>query len=192
MIIAHVLYDDRRPEKFEPLKAELEKQKLLPVFWEPVQANSVHESINLTQKKIITYAKIGRIPEVLILEDDCQFPADDGFEYFMRNKPESFDIYLGGTYLKHEGEQRSPAFKTNSYVGHHCILVHERYYDTFLSVPATEHIDTAQAGRGEFWVCYPFAAIQRPGYSMNNQSEVNYNLVLTQEDIYYGSSNNKV
>jgi hypothetical protein len=35
-------------------------------------------------------------------------------------------------------------------------------------------------------VCYPFAALQRKGFSANNMKEVDYNTLLQDIDVYGG------
>ena len=103
----------------------------------------------------------------------------------MKNKPKEFDVYIAGTYLINRPEDyNSPVIKVDAWVGNHLIIVSERYYDKFLSVPDNEHIDVAQNGLGDFYVCFPFAALQRPGFSSNCKVEVNYNSSLKKEWIY--------
>ena len=39
---------------------------------------------------------------------------------------------------------------------------------------------------GDFKFCYPFPALQRPGFSANNKAIVDYNKILEPKDIYKG------
>jgi hypothetical protein len=73
--------------------------------------------------------------------------------------------------------------------GLHCYIIAQRYYDTFLATDPAVHIDTAQQ-KGLFKVCYPMAAIQRPGWSWNNKEIVNYNTNLNPKDVYGGIPTN--
>jgi hypothetical protein len=183
----NIIYDSRRFEKYEPLMNELVRQDIVDYkIWDCVMLPSVVESINASHKMIIRNAKENGDKECIIWEDDCWIPAADGWEYFLKNKPNDFDIYIGGTYSLNEPDVwKPPLQKVNNYVGNHCIIVHEKYYDRFLSVGDKLHIDTAQEGLGDFYVCFPFAAIQRPGFSANNPGEkVNYNTELKERYVY--------
>lgn len=183
----HVIYDNRPlPDKMIELKEEFEDQNIVPTkIWEPVDAKSVVESINATHKAIVRYAKEKGLKEVCIIEDDLFFPGHDGWEYFLKNKPEDFDIYIAGTYyLDGPDTWKPPVVKVKAYVGNHLIIVSEKYYDKFLSVPDNSHIDTAQEGLGDFYVCFPMAALQRPGFSSNARIKVNYNTMLRSEWIH--------
>lgn len=184
----HVLYDNRpQPDKLPLVLKELEVQALWPQkIWEPVQANTVVESISRSFKQIILYAKEKKLPEVCIVEDDLMFVGP--WDYFLKSKPVYFDIYIGGNYLINDPDKYEPPLvKVNEYVGNQLIVVSEKYYDTFLSVPDNAHIDVAQSGLGDFYVCFPMVALQRPGYSANAQAKVNYNTILKPEWIYNGA-----
>jgi hypothetical protein len=52
-------------------------------------------------KQIIQWASNQNLPSILIAEDDIKFTAKRAFEYFIKNEPPDFDLYLGGiTYGK--------------------------------------------------------------------------------------------
>lgn len=113
------------------------------------------------------------------MESDVMFPAADGWEYFLKNKPADFDLYLAATYGEFMaaipcGPNGMMYTYVNRPAGFHCYIIHERYYDTFLNTPPDLHIDDVQTG-GVYKVCYPFAALQRPGWSANAKGNVNYN-----------------
>lgn len=182
----NVIYDSRRIEKWEPLEAELKRQNISYTIWSPVEdTQNVVRSINLSHKQIIQWAKDYKLSEVAIAEDDLWFPAADGWQYFLNNKPLDFDIYIGGNYLVDNPDSwQPPLVKVREYVGNQLIIVAEKYYDKFLSVPENAHIDTIQADKGDFYVCFPYAAIQRPGFSANAQQKVNYNSNLKPEWVY--------
>lgn len=140
-------------------------------------------SINASHKMIVHKAKEEGLKECCIGEDDLKFESENGWEWFLKNKPDVYDIYAAGSYMSFKRPQEPGALKVDCIVGFHLYMVHERYYDTFLSTKDTDHIDSAQKSDSMF-VCYPFAAIQRPGFSANNRTDVNYNVVLMPEDIY--------
>lgn len=182
----NILYDDRRYERYHPLMGELERQGIYDFqFWPAILKPTVVESINAGFKAIVRWAKEQGLKEVAIAEDDVFFENANGWLYFLNRKPKSFSIYISGSYLKDNRiEYKSPVTKVSAYVGNHCIIIHESYYDTFLSVPDNEHIDVAQNDLGDFWLCYPMAAFQREGFSSNNRVVCDYNKVLSNEDIY--------
>lgn len=186
----HVLYDNRpQPDKLPPLMSELRSQGIEPSkIWEPILAKSVVESINVSFKQIIRYAKEKRLPEIAIAEDDLMFSCVGAWSYFLQNKPAHYSIYIGGNYLINEPEKyTTPHYKLNQYVGNQLIIVSEGYYDRFLSVPDNLHIDMAQKDMGEFYACFPMIALQRPGHSANAGRDVNYNSNLKPEWIYNGA-----
>lgn len=176
----NIILDSRRTERYEPLMNELKKQKISDFeIWPCIILDNVVKSINLSHKMIVRDAKERGLKEVAIAEDDLWFTADDGWSYYLRNKPEVYDLYLACTYCI--------PVSNNRVTGFHLYMVHERFYDRFLSVPDEKHIDTAMDDlKGNYNFCYPFAALQRPGFSNNNKAVVNYNAILAQEDVYGG------
>lgn len=182
----HILHDNRNINRYEPLMDELKRQGITDYkIWDSILAKDTVTSINLSQKQIIQYAKDNGLNEICMMEDDVYFPNERGFEYFLMNKPKRYSVYLGGSYWIDDRSKYIPRLvKVQQYVGHHCIFVHHSYYDTFLSVPNDKHIDTAQAGLGTFYLCYPMAALQRAGFSANNMGFADYNSALLEQDIF--------
>jgi hypothetical protein len=176
----HTIYDERRSEKYDALINELFVQGIDYQLWMPVEAKTVVESINLSHKAIVKYAKRHGMDRIFIAEDDCFFPAKDGWQHFLRNMPSDFDLYSAATYT-------DDLHNKNILCGFHLYCISEKFYDRFLSIPDNVHIDTAcNSLNGNFVVCRPFAALQRKGFSANNQMIADYNLLLKPEDIYYG------
>lgn len=182
----NVIFDERRSEKLDPLVGEFIRQGIKSYeIWPCILRPNVVKAINASHKMIIEYAKENKLDEVCIAEDDLMFPNENGWDYFLSNKPKDFDVYIAGNYLiNNPHEYQSPLIKVKEWVGNHLIIVHEKYYDRFLSVPDDDHIDTAQSGLGDFYVCFPYAALQRSGWSSNNHAVVNYNANLQPEWIY--------
>lgn len=149
-----------------------------------IHRTDVVQSINASHKMIVRLAKEAGLPEVCILEDDVFFPAEDGWDYWLSHKPNRFDLYLAGTYGQ-RWEENSLSFVTVP-VGFHGYFVQSQFYDKFLAVDSGGHIDTAMEGLGNFRVCYPYAAVQRAGWSANHRKEVDYNRALGKGDIYHG------
>lgn len=184
-MIVNVIYDSRRSEKWPDLMQEIHRQGIEDwQIWEPVpDSTSVIRSINLSHKQIVAWAKSKELPYVCIWEDDCFFPAKDGWEKFIESIPPwRWDIWSAGTY----GLDRPITGKTDKLNGLHCYLINERFYDTFLSVSVDEHIDVALDGLGLYYIAYPFIALQRPGWSNNSRAFSDKNVDLAKEDIYFG------
>lgn len=156
----------------------MERQKIQDYeIWPCLMYSNVVSSINLSHKMIVRDAKERGLKRVAIAEDDLYFPSEDGWKYFLSNEPEYYDIYCAATYIT--------PISNGMICGFHLYMVHERFYDTFLSVRDDVHIDTAFNNiKGVYKFCYPFAALQRPGFSSNNMAQVNYNSILKPEDIY--------
>lgn len=178
-MILHILYDDRRIERWEPLMNELSRQRIMDYkIWTPVyDEKNVVRSINLSHKQIVQDAKNKGLKEVIIAEDDIFFPAEDGWQYFLDNKPEDYELYLACSY---------GGYKDKQPIGFHLYAIHEQFYDAFLSTPDDQHIDIAMwwLGKDKFFFCYPFPALQRAGFSSNNMAYCDYNVVLKPEDIH--------
>lgn len=133
---------------------------------------------------IVRDAKKKGLKEVCIGEDDLWFPSENGWKYFLENKPEKYQIYAGCNYIAFQRPEKHGLMKVDCIIGFHLYFIHECYYDQFLATPDDQHIDGAQKG-DEMYVIYPFPSLQRPGFSANNRGEpVNYNVILKKEDIY--------
>lgn len=183
----NIIIDSRRAEKYEPLVAELNSQGITDYeLWPCMILPEVIESINASHKMIVRWAKDNGLDEVVIGEDDLMFTTLGAWRYFLSKKPRFFDLYLGGCYsqVKH-GWDEAPYSYTLEPVGFHLYIIHSRYYDAFLGTDSHLHIDTAQKSHA-IKVCYPFAALQRPGFSSNNKCDQDYNSILKPEDIYQG------
>lgn len=190
-MIAHIIINPVRPVPNTTLRTELDRQGIDAKFWACIHdSNDVVRSIALSHKQIVEFAKLHHIPEICIMEEDVWFPADDGWKYFLKNKPEEYDLYLGGAYGLNSRalnmiENNTGAVPIHNFAGLHCYIINESYYNTFLSLPENKHIDD-QPGLGRFFVCAPFAALQCPGWSSNARQQVNYNTDIKPEYIYHG------
>lgn len=186
-IVPNIIYDDRYSKDYPRLLDELIRQGVTKYrFWNAiVDKTNVTASINASHKMIVRWAKENNLDSICIWEQDNYFPSENGWRYFKKNIPEDFDVYIGGTYLLNAPhEWVAPVIKVNEWVGNHCIIINKKYYDIWLSLEDDKHIDSINAGKGDFYVCYPFAALQRPGYSLQHRSDQNYNAILKEEYVY--------
>jgi len=150
-------------------------------FWPGIHDNlSAKRGINLAHKQIVEYAQLKKWSEVLIMEDDIRFCGEGAFAHYLKTKPESYDLYLGGIYLGELDENN----KTRTFSGLHCYMVHSKFYDTFLSVSDDEHLDRILSNMGDYYVSYPFTSIQHNGKSSNTRKEENYDDLLQGRLLY--------
>lgn len=156
---------------------ELNRQGILDYkLWPAIlDTRLVQRGVSQAHKQIVQYAKDACMPEITIMEDDVKFPGEDGYAYYLRNMPADFDIYLGGIY---RGVIK--AGKISGVFGSlHLYTVRAKFYDTFLSVDETLHLDNGLSElNGDYHVCYPFAAIQYDGWSDTEQAPTNHHGLL--------------
>lgn len=136
-------------------------------FWEGEIGRFSYIGINRAFKKIVSYAKERDLHMITIGEDDLVFTSPGAWKHYLNNIPDSFDLYLGGIYAGQLEGNRI----VNGYSGHTLITVHQRFYDFFLSMPDTDHLDRAlgnHAHEKEYIVSLPFCVRQSGGYSDNH------------------------
>lgn len=153
-----------RAERIPRLHTELQTQGITDYeFWPGIFVPSIKKSINLAHKQIVEYASVAGWDEVCIAEDDIKFSSPGAWDYFLKQKPKDFDIYLGGIFLGYPDKN----WLLKEFTGMTCYIVAKRFYDTFLSIPEDEHIDHALKGLGVYKVCEPFVVTQWDGFSGN-------------------------
>lgn len=168
----NVIHLPHRVDRYETLKRELEEQKISSYkLWEGiVDANLTTKGISLAHKQIVRHARNKNLTEVLIAEDDIHFTAPRAFEFYLANKPEEFDIYLGGIL---QGNIENGNIVAD-FSGLTLYTIHHRFYDTFLSLPENKHIDRALRHQGKYVVCSPFVVTQHNGFSDNQKKHCEY------------------
>jgi len=176
----NIIHNQYRPDRWDNLMHELNRQGITEYrIWPSVFDSPICKGVSRAHKQIVQFAQDVGLPEVIIAEDDIKFPAEDGFKYFLKRKPEDFDLYLGGIY---RGEIKDG--KTDDFSGLHLYIIKQKFYDTFLSINEEKHLDTELKGKGDYHVCYPFAAIQYSGYSDVERAKTNFEGLLTDKLIY--------
>lgn len=178
----NILFDSRHPDGDSLLVEELQQQQIRDYRIRPAitDRKTVIESINASHKMIVQQAQANNLPMIAIFEQDIQFSRPGAWTHFLKEMPESFDLYFGGTYAPidiNNGRIWCP-------VGLHCYIIAQKFYSTFLRVNTTTHIDTTLEGLGDFRTCFPMIALQRPGYSFNNRRVENYNINIPKEHIW--------
>lgn len=181
----HILHDDRRFERKKTLLKELATQGITDyeiIQPEIDQKKQPFENINLAHKSLVRMAKEKGMEEIAIAEDDVMFTHPTAWKYFLDNKPQDYTVYVAATYLMPPSQ--------NLLTGFQLYIVHNSFYDAFLSVPEKVHIDNAICDlKSNHKICYPFVALQHPGYSANHPGQtVNYNsgCGIQEKDLYRG------
>lgn len=190
MIVPNIISNPKNVIRVEKMVKEMARQgiseyKLWPSV--TVKDKPARTGISRAHKQVVTWACDEGLEEICIFEDDVWFPSEEGFRYFVQNKPETYDLYLAGIT---RGDLQNGIVKR--YTGQFAYFIHERYYDTFLRTDEKLDIDGGQSGRGLFKVCYPFAAFCYPGWSENVKGVMDYSHLLVGRDIYgFGLINSK-
>ncbi len=118
-----------------------------------------------SHKLIVKIAKLLGLKMVAIAEDDIRFFAPGAYDFFIKNIPESFDLWLGMSYslIEYPDGLVKDYFDSLS-----LYVINERFYDEFLALEETNHIDRQLsfiAHKKEFKVCTPYVCEQLDGYS---------------------------
>lgn len=176
----NIIHNRAKNERYIILMNELATQGIVDYeIWDAVHDVTVIKSINLAHKQIVKWAKENNQPSVLIFEDDIKFTDTTAFEYYLRNIPEDYDIYLGGYFL---GEVKDVLL--HEFTALHCYMVHERFYDIFLGTKDDIHLDQALAGLGKYVPCQPIVAIQHNGWSDNARQYCNFDRIFQSKILY--------
>lgn len=158
------------PERKKLLIEEMDRMSIDYVIWPATIHHNTKTAISNSYKKIIRWAKDNNLSEITIAEDDILFTSKNGWNYYLQNKPEDFDLYLGGHYsgIHHPGNI------VKSFTGLTLVTISNRFFDKILSANEVRNIDTeiSRIG-GIFKVCTPEVAKQRIGYSFNRKRIVN-------------------
>jgi len=181
--IIHLRNTEWSQERFDSFNRETNEQGISDcMVWDGVHDSNRIRGISRAHKQIIQYAKEKGFPEICIMEDDCIFTANGAYDFYIKNKPHDFSIYLGGVsnILKRE-ENYITDFR-----GMTLYTVHESFYDRFLSVPETVNIDAGLKGLGKYYLCPKIVCSQKAGYSYHKKRHKDYSHLLKQYDTFNG------
>jgi hypothetical protein len=160
-----------RPDRRQKLEEQMRAQGAKYTIWEGILTpQKPSKGIALAHQRIVAWAKSQGLPKVTIAEDDVAFSAPGAIDWYWRQEPETYDLYLGGiTY-----GQVKEANVVDDFAGTHFYTIQSKFYDHFLSLTGERNIDRALAHRGRFIVCNPMIAYQVDGYSDNRKSNVSF------------------
>ena len=144
-------------------------------------------------KKCIRHAKRQNWDFCIILEDDVLLLHPKAYQYFidqMKDLPKDWDVYTAGFYTANSFVQDyKNIYRISGFAGLHLYCVNSNYYDHFLKCPENTNIDqwiSGSNGNAKSFCCYPFAAIQKSGFSENRMQDVDYSKLLEGKEIFTG------
>jgi len=181
-MIPNIIHLPQRTDRLDLLTGELQNQDIFEYrIWDGIIDPIITaKGISQAHKQIVKYAQKEKIQETVIIEDDVHFTAKGAFQFFIKNKPSDYDIYLGGIY---EGDIKTDNV-VDDFSGLTIYVINERFYDIFLSMPKSVNLDRALSNKGKFIVCNPFIAIQHNGFSDNLKRFCNYEECLNGRNLY--------
>lgn len=141
--------------------------------------------ICLAHKQIVQYAKDNHLPYVAISEDDCRFFGNGGaWRYYLDKMPVEFDIYFSMVYV---GVIKDNRIIGDEISGMTMYIINQRFYDFFLSLPDSCHIDRElgqTAEQHKYIVCDQFVCQQDGSRSDHNQMTCDYSPYLKGRKLY--------
>ena len=178
----NIIHLSHRKDRERLLIEQLKDQNIVDYkLWEGVfDKENPKCGIARAHKNIVRWAQSQNHPFVLIAEDDIKFTAIGAFEYFIKNEPKEYDLYLGGVMHGEINEDHS----INDFSGLTLYKIRENFYDTFLSLSEERDIDRELANKGKFIVCNPFTVVQHNGFSDNKNEYQNFDLYLQQHKLF--------
>lgn len=181
-MLLNIIHLPKRVDRLELLKKELLVQKIEKhKIWDGIINPIIPvQGISQAHKQIVRYAQREKLPEILIGEDDLHFTEKGAFRFFINNKPNDYDIYLGGIL---DGKIKKDS-TVDDFSGLTLYFINERFYNIFLSMPENTNLDRALRNKGKFLVCNPFVVVQHNGFSDNVKQFCNYDEFLKDRNLF--------
>ena len=137
------------------------------------------KGISRSHKQIVQFAKNRGEEFCIIAEDDVKFTSKKSWQTFLKKMPREFDLYLGGISGGEVIDEKTG--QVLNFSGMFLYIIHQRFYDCFLSADEDKNIDRWLSGKGldaiiaklgrqpVYKVCYPIIAICIDGVSNNSK-----------------------
>jgi hypothetical protein len=116
---------------------------------------------------------------VCIAEEDIKFFGNGAWQYYLDNKPDDFDIYLGMFFLGNPDGN-----VITDFTGLTLYTVSQKFYAKFLTTPDDDHLDRLLKGLGKFVCCPKFVCTQYNGVSGNTGKFEEYDRLLEGRPIF--------
>lgn len=178
----NIIHLSHRKDRLQLLNNQLTEQNIINYkLWEGfLDEENPKRGIAKAHKQIIHWSQKQNLPYILIAEDDIKFTSKGAFDFFLKNEPKEYDLYLGGISYGNIDKDNS----VKDFSGLTLYKIKNSFYNFFLDLPEDKDIDRALANKGKFIVCNPFVAIQYNGYSDNKKAYQNYDLFLQNRKLY--------
>lgn len=179
-----MIHNPSRTDRLEILLTELKSQDLGETILMPAVTNTMSsvKNISIAHKSCVRVAQKLKLERIIILEDDVKFLCKKSFLRFTElaeQLPPDWDVFLSGVYDGVLQDHSENIRKITRFSGLHCYMVHERYYDTFLSANEDVNLDkwmsTPGWGSSNAYLAYPMLAMQHDGFSDNVKKVTDYN-----------------
>lgn len=168
--IVNVINLEARTDRMEHFHQQSLEQNFGYRVWPGILCKGDNKrGINLAHRQIVKYAKDNELPYVIICEDDVNFFAPNAFKYFIDNIPQDYDTFHSMIYVGTIQDNRI----VSVFSGMTMFAINSRFYDFFLSLPESIHIDRElglYANRFKFMVCPEFVCEQIAGKSDNTHT----------------------
>lgn len=172
-----------RVDRYENIQKQFSEQGIIDFkIWPGIIDPMIKQrGVSQAHKQIVRWAATLNLPEVCIMEDDCEFLGKGAFEYFIANKPQQYKLYLGGlSNGKPDVNNMLKDFRAMT-----LYMVSQSFYNEFLSVDERQNIDYALSRlKHEYHVCPKIVCTQLTGFSDNKKGYFSYSHLLKQYDIW--------
>lgn len=183
-----ILHLPERFDRMELLGKELFKQGITNFHVQDgyIDIYNRKKSITIGHKRMVQRAKDLGYQRAILCEDDIRFLGKDkgAWKYFLDNIPEDFDMYVGLVYVGNVKDNRIT--ETSSGITT-LYIIHERFYDIFLSIPDDCHIDRELSSlwdKYKLMVCPKFVVEQTGGFSDNTLKKCSYETLLEGKKLF--------
>jgi hypothetical protein len=173
-MIINIISLPKRQDRREAVKKQMAHEKCAYQFWDGVEGKVAKTAISQAHKKVVREAQRINLEYCCVAEDDLEFTGTGAWQYFLSNMPKSFDLYVGSYYSGSHDEN----FVVSGFRGLTLYIINSSFYQNFLSLPETMHIDGALAVSGAKIVVSPlFVCRQAPGYSDQRRRHAENNII---------------
>ncbi len=187
----YLIHDEKRVDREILFKREMEQQGIKEYEIVSADKSTNNPVINIARahKECIRRAQAQDLDQVMILEDDVRFVAPGAYNRFLevlKGLPEAWDILIGGSYeyiFDHTKTVNAvgiaPVTALKRFSGLFCYIIHERFYEKFLSIPEGKNIDkeVSKVSGASLWMAWPQLCLCHDGIKSDNTGKItNYNL----------------
>jgi len=184
-LIVNCINLEHRDLRKQQAERQAKEQGFYIRFWEGIiERHDRKKGICMAHKQIVKDAKECGYPMTVIAEDDLLFFAPFAWDYFLSQIPDDFDLFMSMIYT---GSIDSENRITSVFSGMTMYCIHQRFYNFFLELPDSCHIDrevSSYADQFKFLVCNPFVCEQDGSRSDNNFMTCDYRPHLEGRKLY--------